>query len=100
MIMSRFLRNSYIIQNISLYGVLFNAAQDGNETSSNEAVPAFRLHSVERELLAAKEEISELVEKLEQKRKELRESLRREALLMEELRASQDGIKALQREVI
>ena len=74
--------------------------QDGNETSSNEAIPAIRMQSIERELFAAKEEISDAAEQLEQKRKELRECLRREALLLEELQASQLCIQALQREVI
>ena len=50
--------------------------------------------------MAAKEEISDAAEQLEQKRKELRESLRREALLLEELQATQLCVQELQREVI
>lgn len=49
--------------------------------------------------MAAKEEISDAAEQLEQKRKELRESLRREALLLEELQATQLCVQELQREV-
>lgn len=68
--------------------------------SSNETISASRLHSLEKELIAAREEINDAAEQLEQKRKELRECLRREALLMEELQASQLCIQALQREVM
>lgn len=68
--------------------------------SSNETISASRLQSLEKELIAAREEINDAAEQLEQKRKELRECLRREALLMEELQASQLCIQALQREVM
>lgn len=50
--------------------------------------------------MAAKEEISDAAEQLEQKRKELRESLRREALALEQLQATQLCMQELQREVI
>lgn len=76
---------------------LFNALQDNNATG--EPIPAIRLQSVERELMAAKEEISDAAEQLDQKRKELRESLRREALLLEELQATHLCVQELQKEV-
>ena len=57
------------------------------------------MQSVERELFAAKQEINDAAEQLEQKRKELRETLRREALLLEELQASRLCIQELQKEV-
>jgi len=49
--------------------------------------------------MAAKEEISDAADQLEQKRKELRESLCREALVLQELQATQLCVQELQKEV-
>ena len=50
--------------------------------------------------MAAKEEINDAAEQLEQKRRELRESLRREALVLQELQATQLCVQELQKEVL
>jgi len=73
--------------------------QDSSSVTSGELIPVVRFQSIERELMAAKEEINDAAEQLEQKRRELRESLRREALVLQELQATQLCVQELQKEV-
>ena len=79
---------------MSLYHI-----QDSSSVTSGELIPVVRFQRVERELKAAKEEINDAAEQLEQKRRELRESLRREALVLQELQATQLCVQELQKEV-
>ncbi|XP_065916983.1 EVI5-like protein isoform X2 [Dysidea avara] len=74
--------------------------EDSSSVTSGELIPVVRFQSIERELMAAKEEINDAAEQLEQKRRELRESLRREALVLQELQATQLCVQELQKELL